>query len=197
MARRKLVQMHVVQSALSGCAILIAPGLVLAQSYCPWLDGQTIVVGEGRFALTSSNAEEYYANAYHDAGQELTLGVSYPVGWLGSSQSFTVGAAAYLEDRSSTGCRIPQVDLYVYTKGTYCSASTYRGFDEYKVNTCSLAAACDPDEECFYYGGDFLTKSVLQSYGNIYYEVVTYTYGGSTVPDSGCLNVGNSGTLCY
>ncbi|MCA9525672.1 MAG: hypothetical protein KC549_05165 [Myxococcales bacterium] len=169
----------------------------LAQLYCEHLSNSVVGVGEGRVRLNGDSSLTKFANAYHDGSGELSLTASYPIGYLNTNESVDVGVNAYIEDLDADDCDDYTVALYVYSKSGACGKGAYRGFARYKVNTCALSLSCSPAEECFFYGGRFITRQVDESWGNIYYEVEAGTTGGATTLDTGCFNIGSSASACF
>lgn len=119
-----------------------------SQIYCNSVHDQSIGIGEARYKLTSTGTE-CYANAYHDAGSELSLSSSTEMGWITTNQYYWVGINTFLQDSTALDCQDDAlVRLDVWKKdSSSCTAdiSNKIGFVEFKKNTCNLSVSCDPE----------------------------------------------------
>ena len=189
--------------AICICFVILSSSDAAAQLYCDSLSTRTVGVAEGRVKINSSNTISRYANAYHDSGAELSLTSSYPIGWLNTGQYYYAGASTYIEDETTSSCIDAIITLFFWTKSGGCSPGTYRGYTEFKINTCNIAggSACDTDsdgftEECLFWSGRFIKKMLYESNGDIFYKLEVDD-GTNKSSDTGCFNIGSSASACY
>lgn len=176
---------------------LLATTVQVASStpYCKNLNDGELIVGEARFTVSASG-KSYYANAYHDGGNELNIAQGALAGYLSANQTFDILIGGYIIDSTTGNCADALIRLEVWEKHASSCASTGSslGWYEYKINTCNVGGYVDNLWQ--YYGGDVLRVSGVPK-KDAYYYIIDIKDSGSVVSsDSGCFSVGDSFAFC-
>ena len=173
---------------LVAVALLVGPVPADATEYCENISGNTIVVGEARYATTQGD-DECYANAFSDGGEELSLGVGSPIGGANSA-STSLGFWAYV---FSSDNHLSDCSTVTYTV-THRRSSTQSGGCPSNYTTVAdplIVDQCTFGDGDKYWVGKLLGRS-SQSYQRYWYwEVKVDTTSGCSDSDNGCAEVKN------
>lgn len=113
-----------------------------AAFFCPLLDSTRMVVGEARVRIKDST-DQFYANAYHHDGDEISIPRDTIVGKLSSGATFDMSIAADMRDIIDSDCAVmlTQFGLGWDTADPLgCTGDSGGSVANWQVDTCNSPA---------------------------------------------------------
>lgn len=180
--------------------VLVVPGSVWAwcQMQGPY---DSVHVGEVRYQV-EGGTDTYYANAYHDGGQELAIPEDSLIGYLPSGNTFAgvVGAVSIL-DTTTTDCK--DVLLWMdFARDTSAQACGTWGTDytasTVNINTCTYWNGANETSKLFYGNYETFIGPISKHY-RYETDMAVKVVGGSPLSeDFGCFRLGDINNVsCY